>query len=237
MAAPDPTDAAAFVAESLSLLRMIFERPAEPTVRLLGRPLAERVARWARAAPLMALAAAPPAEADPVHGLRVGLLAAALGARWGLGPASCAALAYGALMHDLGKTLIADDIRKRAPVLEAGERELYLQHPEFAVGLLIAHGSIDALARDAVVAHHERLDGRGSPYGLMGDAVPLGGRLVAVADAYDAWMRRPGHRAPRSALAALDALSPGLDPAVVALLEQLVDEGLDGAARRPAAGM
>lgn len=232
----EPFDLAVFAAESLALLGALFEHPADPAVRLLGRPLASRVAEAARLAPVSLLARVAPAEADPVHGLRVGLLAGALGARWGLGPDSCAALVYGALLHDLGKTLIPADIRRRAPVLEVAERELYVQHPEFAVGLLIAHGPIDPLARDAVVAHHERLDGRGTPYGLAGEAVPLGGRLVAVADAYDAWMRRPGRRDPRSALAALDALGGGLDPAAVALLAGLVDEGLDRTERPRAVG-
>lgn len=225
-----PTHPERFAAESLALLAAIFERPAEPAVRALGRPLARRVAEQARGALAATLAAVPPADVDPVHGLRVALIASALGERWGLGPDSCAALAYGALLHDLGKTLIPDEIRTRAPVLEAAERALYLQHPVFAVELLIAHGSIDALARDAVLSHHERLDGRGTPYGLAGDAVPLGGRLVGVADAYDAWMRRPGRRDPRSALDALALLTPGLDPAVLAALGELVGElGIDRA--------
>lgn len=211
----------AFVAESLERLAAIFERPTD-RVHALGRPLALQVAEQARTALVQTLAAVPPAERDPVHGLRVALLACALGERSGLGPDSCAALAYGALMHDLGKTLIPAEIRERAPLLDAVERELYLQHPELALGLLIGRGRIDPLARDAVLAHHERLDGTGTPYGLVGEAVPLGGRLVAVADAYDAWMRRPGQRDPASALAAIEPLVPGLDPAVVERLAELV---------------
>lgn len=228
----------AFVAESLTLLAAIFERPTD-RVHALGRPLAQRVAERARLDLVSTLAAIAPAERDEVHALRVALVACGLGDRWGLGPGSCAALAYGALMHDLGKTLIPAEIRERAPVLDAVERELYLQHPELALGLLIGQGRIDPLARDAVVAHHERLDGTGTPYGLAGDDVPLGGRLVAVADAYDAWMRRPGNRDPASALAALDPLMPGLDPAIVAVLAEWVHvDGLDRppTTRRPAAG-
>lgn len=227
---------ARFAAESLALLAAIFERPTE-RVHALGRPLAARVAERARLDLEGVIAHVPPAPRDPVHALRVALVACGLGERWGLGPDSCAALAYGALMHDLGKALIPVEIRRRAPLLDGAERELYLQHPELAVGLLIGRGSIDPLARDAVIAHHERLDGTGTPYGLAGEAVPLGGRLVAVADAYDAWMRRPGLRDPRSATDALDALVPGLDGAVVAALAERVMAGLDrrpGAARAPA---
>lgn len=203
----------------------------------MGRPLAVEVAARAATALAPTLAAVPAADVDPTHALRVGLVAAALGDRIGLAPASCAAVAYGALMHDLGKTLVPVDIRRRAPQLDEAERALYVQHPELSLGLLIAHGPIDRLARDAVVAHHERLDGRGTPYGLAGDAVPLSGRLVAVADAYDAWMRRPGHRDPQSALDALDALAAGFDPAVLAALAGLVhDEGIDRSWGPPNAG-
>jgi len=227
------TETARFAVESLTLLEAIFDRPTD-RVHRLGQPLARRVAAQARSDLVGSLAAVPPAERDPVHALRVGLITCALGERRGLGPGSCAALAYGALMHDLGKALIPAEIRERAPVLDATERALYLQHPELALGLLIGRGSIDALARDAVLAHHERLDGTGTPYSLHGEAVPLGGRLVAVADAYDAWMRRPGHRDPTSALAALEPLSPGLDADVLAELADLVHvEGIDRGGRAP----
>ncbi len=224
------TDPHTFVAESLRVLGAIFERPTD-RVHALGRPLARRVAEQAREALVETMAAVPPAEADPVHGLRVGLVACALGERRGLGPDSCAALACGALMHDLGKTLVPAEIRERAPLLDGAERELYLQHPELSLGLLIGRGRIDPLTRDAVLAHHERLDGTGTPYGLEGEAVPLGGRLVAVADAYDAWMRRPGRRDPSSALAALQPLAPGLDPLLVELLAGLIE--VDGIDRAP----
>lgn len=210
-----------------------FARPADRAVRDRGRPLARQLALAAQSAPRTLLAELPPAPDPATHGLRVATLSVLLGERLGLSPPACAALAYGAMLHDLGKTMLPDDVVARAPSLTEAEREMYAFHPRLTLDLLIAHGPLEPLAQEAVVAHHERLDGHGFPHGLAGDAVPLGGRIVAVADAYDALRRGRGGRprpSPARVLATLKGtLGGGLDPRVLTILgEWVVDEGVDG---------
>lgn len=220
--------------DARSALSRLFKAPADRAAQGAVRAVAGGLAASAVEDVAGVLAVMPPAEVQSVHGVRVAALAAAVGARLGLSAESREALAFGGLVHDLGKVLLPGELAelsRRAPS-SAGEQALYAQHPELAVGLLIGHAPIDALTREAVVAHHERVDGRGYPYGLAGDAVPLGGRVVAVVDGYDVLMRRPaagGPRAPSAALATLGgALAAGFDPVVLDALVALVEgEGVD----------
>jgi len=94
-------------------------------------------------------------------------------------------LGWGALLHDIGKIGIPDDVLLKPGPLEAGEREVMRRHPELGAALV---GEIAFLggARELILAHHERYDGGGYPRGLAGSAIPLGARLFAVADAFDA---------------------------------------------------
>lgn len=229
--------ASRYAAEGRALVSALFTHPADRSLQAAVRPLALEAARLGRLAPTAALAAVPPAEEAAAHALRVAVIAAALGDRLGLGEASCAALALAGLVHDLGKVMLPDGlgaIDRRAPMSDA-EQALCEQHPELSLGLVIGHGPIDALARDAIVAHHERLDGRGHPYRLAGAAVPLGARVMAVADAYDVLMRRPPPRAPTAALVILRGpLAAGLDPVALDALAGLIEQdGLDDDPTRP----
>ena len=97
-----------------------------------------------------------------------------------------------------------------------------------------------ALGARAVRHHHERWDGSGYPDGLAGDAIPLGARLIAVADAFDALTCRRPHRPALSDAAALAELERGAgrqwDPRMVAAMVALVREDLAPAAPRPVPG-
>ncbi|MCB9541665.1 MAG: HD domain-containing protein [bacterium] len=234
MGAVEPEAAARFAVEGRAVVGALFETPADAGLQARARVLATMAARLGRWAPAVACAAVPAAADQAAHALRVAVLAAAIGDRLGLGEDSCAALAFAGLVHDLGKALLPGELGAlgQRGLDEAGQA-LWEQHPELSLGLIIGHGPIEALARDAIVAHHERLDGRGHPYALVGDAVPLGGRVLAVADAYDVLMRRPaaeGRRAPGAAVAVLRGpLAAGLDGAAVEALGALVEgEGVDG---------
>lgn len=100
-------------------------------------------------------------------------------------PAFLRALEAGALLHDVGKIGVPDAVLLKTGVLDDAEWETMRRHPEN--GATLARGA-DALERAApvIAAHHERYDGRGYPAGLMGEAIPLGARIVAAADVYDA---------------------------------------------------
>ena len=94
-------------------------------------------------------------------------------------------MAWGALLHDVGKIGITDRVLLKAGPLSDGEWREMRKHPDLGATLV---GEIGFLrpARELVRAHHERYDGAGYPRGLAGDAIPLGARIFGVADAFDA---------------------------------------------------
>ncbi len=94
-------------------------------------------------------------------------------------------LQRGALLHDIGKIGIPDAILRKPGVLDDDEWEIMHKHPEFGRHIL---AGIPFLNRpiDVIYAHQERYDGTGYPQGLAGNAIPIGARIFAVADAFDA---------------------------------------------------
>src|SRR5918912_2746678 len=119
------------------------------------------------------------------HLQRLALYAVAIGERMGLSDEELVALRYGALLHDVGKVGVDEMIiRKGGPLTPAEYREMQ-QHT------LIGERIVQPLRLAAAVSpivrhHHERWDGRGYPDGLAAESIPLGARIVAVADAFDA---------------------------------------------------
>jgi putative nucleotidyltransferase with HDIG domain len=108
----------------------------------------------------------------------------------------------GALLHDVGKAALpADILRKNAP-LTALEREIIRDHP--VVGYrMIEEFEFLRPAAEIVLYHHERFDGRGYPSGLAGEAIPLGARILALADTLDALTSDRSYRVGRSFEAAI----------------------------------
>jgi HD-GYP domain-containing protein (c-di-GMP phosphodiesterase class II) len=104
-------------------------------------------------------------------------------------------LSTGALLHDLGKIGVPDAVLLKTGDLDAAEWALMRAHPERGAALVAGVDSL-AGAVPIIKGHHERCDGSGYPAGLSGDAIPLGARIVAVADIYDALTtERPYKRA------------------------------------------
>jgi HD-GYP domain-containing protein (c-di-GMP phosphodiesterase class II) len=102
---------------------------------------------------------------------------------------------YGFLLHDVGKLGIPDRILTKNGPLTGDEWEYMRRHPEIGVRILSDIPFLNG-AREIVHAHHERWDGTGYPYGLGGEEIPVGARLFAVADAFDAMTTdRPYRRA------------------------------------------
>ena len=107
----------------------------------------------------------------------------------------------GALLHDIGKIGVADDILRKPGPLTAEEFEQIKRHPGLGARIL---RQVPFLAPHLPIVelHHERPDGKGYPFGLRGDDIPLAARIVHVADAFDAMTSarayRPGARRGRS---------------------------------------
>jgi putative two-component system response regulator len=102
-------------------------------------------------------------------------------------------LEYGALLHDIGKIGIKDEVLQKAGVLNPGEYQYIQEHP--LIGVKIVEG-IDFF-RDKIPmirCHHEYFDGSGYPDGLVGEAIPLEARIITVPDAFDAMASLRPHR-------------------------------------------
>lgn len=92
----------------------------------------------------------------------------------------------GALLHDLGKTLLPQRLLNKRGSLNPSELRLVQTHPEVGFRLASRLPRVGRAALEAILYHHERLDGSGYPYGLPANAIPLSAQIVAVADVWDA---------------------------------------------------
>jgi response regulator RpfG family c-di-GMP phosphodiesterase len=188
----------------------------------------------ARAETLQLLAVASEFRDDETaqHTERIGELAAEIGTRIGLSEESVVLLREAAPLHDIGKLAIPDSVLLKPGRLGDEEQELMQTHTTLGARLLFGSRS-PALQLAGVVAesHHERWDGHGYPLGLIGSDIPLVGRIVAVADVFDALTHeRPYKPAwPVEQAVALIRSSAGtqFDPRVVEAFLEIVAAGGD----------
>ena len=119
------------------------------------------------------------------HTKRVTALSLDLARSMGLSGEELVHMGRGALLHDIGKLGIPDEILQKPGPLTQSEREIMQQHPVFAYLML---SPIEFLhpALDIPLSHHEKWDGTGYPYGLKGENIPITARIFAVVDVWDA---------------------------------------------------
>jgi ribonuclease P protein subunit RPR2 len=133
-------------------------------------------------------------------------------------------MAYGFLLHDIGKLAVPDAILRAPGRLSEEQWALMRHHPEEGVRML-SHVPFLDKALDVVRHHHERWDGGGYPAGLKGEEIPLWARIFSVVDALDAMTAERPYRSARSYEAALEEIrrhsGTQFDPAVVEALERL----------------
>lgn len=164
------------------------------------------------------------------HSQRVAMLASAIGKRMNLPLEGVANLYLGGLLHDLGKLFIPADILLKKGVLDESERAIMRLHPVIGAKFLECQSFFKDLA-PVILHHHERIDGKGYPRGLAGENIPLGARLIGVAEAFDAMTASDSYRTPISVEDAIRVLlehsGTQFDGGVVqALLEELKQAGV-----------
>jgi putative nucleotidyltransferase with HDIG domain len=157
------------------------------------------------------------------HSKRVSSSCAALASASGMpeGPEK-EALRCGAMLHDIGKIALPDEVLKKGDALSDEETELFKKHPKTGFEIVSTIPDMEMAAR-IVSQHHERYDGKGFPDGLAGDQILKGARILAVVNAYDKLRNgeKPGQGVSKeAALASIESLSgTEFDPACVALLK------------------
>jgi HD-GYP domain-containing protein (c-di-GMP phosphodiesterase class II) len=119
------------------------------------------------------------------HVIRTGELAMRVGERFRLSGAELRDLGLAAMLHDIGKVHVPDEILKKPARLTVDEYEVMKLHPIDGESMLASEPALASAAR-IVRSHHERFDGRGYPDGLAGHEIPLASRIIAVCDALDA---------------------------------------------------
>ncbi len=158
------------------------------------------------------------------HSRRVSALSLKLALMLGLSGSEAYVVSLGGLLHDLGKVGVPDDILLKASGLTEDEYTCMAQHPVTGAEIIAQIPRLQAVAA-IVRGHHEHMDGSGYPDGLRGEEIPLGARIVAVADAYDALTTNRAYRMGRTPIEAIRELLRGagtqFDPQVVGMLVRL----------------
>lgn len=161
------------------------------------------------------------------HSTMVARYSTAIAEAMGYGPEGVTALTRSALLHDIGKVAIPEQVLFKPGSLTAAEYDLMKQHAAIGGEIL---GQISALRGAALVArtHHERWDGRGYPDGLSGEQIDMDSRIICVADSLDTLISDRPYRAGMTLDQALAEIrrcaGTQFDPQVVAALDQVVEQ-------------
>ena len=163
----------------------------------------------------------------PGHGTVVAHWAEAVARRMGCSPSEAREVRWAALLHNVGKVAIPEEILRKAGPLSADELALVQRYPVIGEQILEAVPRFRGVAR--LVRHHrERWDGTGYPDGLRGEEIPLGSRIIAVVDAYNAMTDHRRYRVARGHAEAVAELQrhagSQFDPQVVQAFLELLEE-------------
>ena len=161
------------------------------------------------------------------HSEQVVALARDVARRLGLSETEVEHVRDGAMLHDVGKVAIPNEILYKPGALTDSEWEIMREHP--IIGERILHGTPELREIAPIVRHeHERWDGRGYPDGLSGEAIPIGSRIIFACDAYSAMITARPYREPMSELDAREELrtcaGTQFDPDVVDALLAVLSE-------------
>ena len=152
------------------------------------------------------------------HSERVAMLSCDTARQLGLTDKEIEDLHWAGLLHDIGETIIPAYILHKPSELTAEEWDIITGHPVAGAEIV---GKLKKFKDTATIirAHHERFDGNGYPQGLKGDEIPIGARVLSVADTYDAITNFRLHREHRNHIEAIDEINQcsgiNFDPQVV----------------------
>jgi putative nucleotidyltransferase with HDIG domain len=159
------------------------------------------------------------------HSFRVALYAVELARVLGIQGEALKAIEWGALLHDVGKMVVPDHILRKGSPLSDEEWLIMKQHPNWGYEMLAEVRFLQSEALDLIYSHHERWDGAGYPRGLAGEDIPLGARVFAVVDTYDAITSDRPYRRARPHAVAIGELQrvagQQLDPRVVKAFQEI----------------
>jgi putative nucleotidyltransferase with HDIG domain len=164
------------------------------------------------------------------HTVRVGVLAGVLAEALGLDQKEVDVIRRAAPLHDVGKIGVPDGLLRKPATLTPEEIAVMRTHSVIGADILQnSQVTILQVARDIALTHHEQWNGQGYPHGLAGTDIPLAGRIVAVADTFDAITNDRPYRRARSFEDALVEIRrvAGIqfDPAIVDVLVRVIGEG------------
>lgn len=162
------------------------------------------------------------------HSNNVAYYAVQLATALGLNKETVEIIRQAALLHDIGKIGIPENILNKPSRLTNEEYEIIKKHPENAVAIIRHLPNLDYLI-PAVISHHERWDGKGYPRRIGGEDIPLSGRILCIADCFDAMTGRRCYQDGRDVESALQDLEVNagkqFDPALAKLFVQKFREG------------
>ncbi|MDQ2913816.1 MAG: HD-GYP domain-containing protein [Chloroflexota bacterium] len=161
------------------------------------------------------------------HADRVSRIAGAIAREMGLSERHIEEIELAGMLHDIGKIGVEDQILMKPTRLDPHEQELMRRHPIYGASILEPSESLRPLV-PLVLHHHENYDGSGYPEGRRGEDIPLGSRIIIVADAYEAmtsdriYRKAIGHERAMDQLNRYKAIQ--FDPKVVLALANLIDK-------------
>jgi putative two-component system response regulator len=165
------------------------------------------------------------------HARRVGCTAQQLADAIAMGPDAAYRICIAAPLHDIGKIAIPDALLLKAGRFTRSEHAVMQRHTSIGADMLAGTSSgLLALAREIALTHHERWDGGGYPNGLAGEEIPLAGRIVALADVFDALTHARPYKAAWTVEEAVEEIrrqgGEQFDPQLVAAFAELDHEAL-----------
>jgi len=145
-----------------------------------------------------------------LHSLSVTVMSIAIGTELGLDKEQLCNLGVSSILHDIGKVEIPIELISKPTKLTQDEYDIVKTHPDLGANYILGNKEIDNEIYLGVISHHEKFDGTGYPNGLEKDRIPLFGRIISVADVYDALTANRPYRKPIKPFEAIEYIMGGV---------------------------